>query len=504
MSTDVIQELQRRQKALSSLADFRSFMEPSGHVDFQFSHEEHHRIMAHAFEMVMNGSIKRLIIMLPPASAKSTLLIQFCLWWLSKNPHDHILRVSATQTLSERFARRLRSATQEKEFKLLTGAELSSTEQSVSSFATTKGGAITSAGVGSSIIGLRSSINIVDDYISSWEQAHSQSQREQMLNWFHSELRSRLVPNAPEIIVSTRWHHSDLIGELLRSEEADTWHVIRIPMECDDPENDPLNRNLGERLWPEWFTDQMVEEAKRDPERFSGMFQQKPLNTEGDFLRLDDFEIVDEIPHLQLYAALDLALTERQNADATVIGIGGIGENGDLYLVDMIVDRVSPEKTLERISNLHDQYHFAEVMVEDSPAEKVFRDLAHKFFRQQGKPIPLMPMPTRGRDKMARAQAFRGLAKMGSVKLLRGSWNAEFIREVSEFPFGKHDDQVDVAALFGQRAAKMVHTAAPKSYKAPEIQTALIENDAGLHTRATMDDMWADHERIDDLKVIRI
>lgn len=56
-----------------------------------------------------------------------------------------------------------------------------------------------------------------------------------------------------------------------------------------------------------------------------------------------------------------------------------------------------------------------ELLIEESPAEKVFRDLCHKMFREQGRVLPLMLMSTRGRDKSARLQALRGMEKMGSL-----------------------------------------------------------------------------------------
>ncbi|PLW69450.1 phage terminase large subunit [Pseudohalioglobus lutimaris] len=493
----LLQELKRRKDALDSLAGFREFMHPSGHVDFQFPHAEHHEIMAAAFERVMRGETLRLMLMLPFASAKSTLLIQFALWWLARNPYHHILRVSATQSLSERFARRCRAAIQEKEFNMLSGTTLSSDVQSVANFATTAGGGITSAGVGTSIIGLRSNLNLLDDPVASWEQAHSESQRQAQIDWYFSEMRSRLVPGAPEIIVSTRWHHDDLMGHILRSEEADTWTILRIPMECDDPATDPLGRAFGERMWPEWYTEQMVMEAKRDPERWSGSFQQTPLRTEGDFLNPDDFEIIEEAPeNMGRYGALDLAMTEKQSADATVIGCAGMDADGNLIILDMQWDRCSPEKTLENLIQAHEKWKFSECLVEDSPAEKVFRDLAHKYFRMNGKIIPLMKMPTRGRDKMQRAQSFRGLAKMGTVKLLRGPWNADFIRECTEFPYGKHDDAVDVAALFGQRAAKMSTHTSVKPMKRPMRFATQLGEDGRAYTTQTLDELWEENDDV--------
>jgi predicted phage terminase large subunit-like protein len=49
--------------------------------------------------------------------------------------------------------------------------------------------------------------------------------------------------------------------------------------------------------------------------------------------------------------------------------------------------------------------------------------------------------------KAERARPLAAQAEGGAVKLLRGGWNRDFLNEIEAFPFGKHDDQVDAAAL---------------------------------------------------------
>jgi predicted phage terminase large subunit-like protein len=49
--------------------------------------------------------------------------------------------------------------------------------------------------------------------------------------------------------------------------------------------------------------------------------------------------------------------------------------------------------------------------------------------------------------KADRARPLAAQAEGGAVKLLRGSWNRDFLNEAEAFPFGRHDDQVDAASL---------------------------------------------------------
>ena len=490
---ELLAELTRRRDALCSIARFREFMESSGHADYAFPHADHHTVMSDALEQVLFGRKKRVMIFCPPGAAKSTLVKQAAMLFWANNPQSHVLRVSATTSLSERFARQCRSALQEPSYKRLTGLTIDPLQQSVGNFANTKGGSMTSAGMGSSIVGLRADLAIIDDPVPSWEAAHSESQRNAQLDWYWSEYRSRQKPDCGEILVMTRWHHHDLAGHILRT-EPDAWDVIRLPLLCDDPLNDPLGRDLGDLLWPQWYTQDMVEEAKRDPEIWSGLYQQIPMQSEGDFFAVSDFEIVKSVPdEVKPYAALDLAMTEKQSADATATVVGAMHEN-ILYILDCKEERVTPDITITNLMALHDEYHFMELLIEDSPAEKVFRDLCHKIFREQGRVLPLMPMPTRGRDKSARLQALRGMAKMGSVKLVRGDWNGDFLRSMTEFPFGRHDDIPDAVGLLGRRAARMVNSSVPQFYQPKPIQSGITQGVNGqMHTTATFDELWDDN-----------
>ena len=44
---------------------------------------------------------------------------------------------------------------------------------------------------------------------------------------------------------------------------------------------------------------------------------------------------------------------------------------------------------------------------------------------------------------MERARPWQLRAKLGHVKLVRGAWVLDFIREAISFPKGRHDDDVD-------------------------------------------------------------
>ena len=46
-------------------------------------------------------------------------------------------------------------------------------------------------------------------------------------------------------------------------------------------------------------------------------------------------------------------------------------------------------------------------------------------------------------SKELRAEPFAAQVNAGNVDMLRGDWNQELLEELSRFPHGAHDDQVD-------------------------------------------------------------
>ena len=58
-------------------------------------------------------------------------------------------------------------------------------------------------------------------------------------------------------------------------------------------------------------------------------------------------------------------------------------------------------------------------------------------------------------DKQTRASPFASQVNVGNVKILKGEWNADFIKELQLFPNGAHDDMVDsTARAYNKAAAK--------------------------------------------------
>lgn len=490
-------ELLERKAARNSIADYIRYIRPSHNLDFKYDPAPHHELIIRKLEALERGDIEKLLICMPPGGAKSTYVsVIFATWYLARHPDHNILCCSHTTTLAETFNRRRRTTVQSEQWQALSGTQIDPNNQGLECFANLLGGQCVAAGVGSSIVGLRSHLNILDDPVQSFEQAMSETQLQKIWDWFETDFRSRLLPTGKEVIVTTRWARNDPAGRILRLIDEGTetdWDYIRLPMLADEPD-DPLGREKGALLWPDWFTPKMVEQNIRDPLRWNGMYQQLPLNAEGTWVPEANVHTIPEAPpRMQKLMAVDLALTIGKG-DWSVIGTAGLDEERNLIVEDVWRERVAVDKTATALLNLIVSQRPSVVLIDDDPAAKVFTRLLLEMARARNISVPLRPLPLRGRDKETRAAAIRGYFLQDRVKFVNGPWVPDAYREIAGFPSPDvSDDIIDILSLLGREVASMPPPM--RDVAAPPDATPLIVKDNGqMFLNMGLDDLFKTNE----------
>ncbi len=485
-------ELLRLDAALATMSGFRAYLAPHD-VSLDFAHPPaaHHRVIIEQLERLERGDISRLLILAPPGSAKSTYCsIQFSLWHLARHPEQNILAASNTDALAENFNRRRRSVALHPEWCRLADTTLSEDQQSLSHFATRKGGGVRAAGVGSAIVGFRSHLNILDDPIRSFEEAQSATQLDKQWDWYTSDFRSRLVPGGKELVVSTRWAKRDIAGRIIDLVKAgdEDWIILRLPMLADE-HGDPIGRAIGERLWPDYLLEsQHVTEPMRDVRKWTSMYQQVPLDESGSWVGETHIQYEDAPPRTLRYVlAVDLALSANKG-DYTAIVVAGIDAERNVHIVEAFRARCDIEQTIEKLFSLNEAYQPADWLIDDDNASKVFTRLLYERARTRGTPVPLRKLPLRGRDKETRAAAMRGYFLAGQVFIVRAAWNTDLHRELLSFPSGDNDDQIDCLSLIGRQLATMSAPALPTTQNRDPYEGWLFDGNG--NSRATLDELW--------------
>lgn len=195
---------------------------------------KHHQIMADAFERVANGSLKRLIINMPPRHTKSE-FASYLLpsWFLGKNPAKKIIQTAHTAELAVGFGRKVRNLVSSEAYAKVFDTKLSSDSKAAGRWNTDKGGDYFAIGVGGAVTGKGADILIIDDPHSEQEaRQNNPAVFDSVYEWYTSGPRQRLQPGGAIIIVMTRWSKRDLTGQILKNSEKDgvnEWEVIEFP-----------------------------------------------------------------------------------------------------------------------------------------------------------------------------------------------------------------------------------------------------------------------------------
>jgi predicted phage terminase large subunit-like protein len=435
-------ELLARRRASRSLTSFIEYLQ------LGFVPAKHHRLLIDHLEAVERGDIDRLMVLMPPGSAKSTYAsVLFPPWFMGRNPDAAVLGASNTTDLAERFSRRARDIVEQKRYRNCFGFGLSEAARGAGNWETERGGEFYAAGVGSTIAGRRADLGLIDDPIRSREEADSDRLREKQWDWYVHDFLPRLKPRARQLLIQTRWHEDDLGGRILER-EAERWTVVKLPMVAQA--SDPLDRKPGERLWPEWFTEEMVEQAKLDPRAWNALYQQNPIPDEGDYFQRDDFNDYLELPQqLHYYGASDYAVSEGQG-DFTEHGVFGLDYNGDLYAVDWWRDQAKSDVWIERQCDLIARYKPLIWFGESGPIKRAIEPFLRKRMQERQSFCRLEWLPSIA-DKVARARAIQARCAMGKVWLPKtASWKSDLFSQLMRFPAGKYDDGVDVLSLIGR------------------------------------------------------
>lgn len=439
---ELILELIARKKAQASL---QSFIE---YLDIGFTPAAHHIRLIAELEAVERGDTKRLMVFMPPGSAKSTYSsVLFPPWFMGRNPKFSVLGCSNTTELAESFSRRVRNIVNGPGYRACFGFGISEDNAAAGHWETTKGGEFFAAGVGAAIAGRRADLGLIDDPIKTREEADSERIRQKHWEWYLNDFLPRLKPGARQILIQTRWHEDDLGGRILERERS-AWKIISLPMLARS--DDAIGRKPGERLWPEWFTDDMIATARQDTRSWNALYQQDPVPDEGDYFKRDNFSEYDTPPpNLRIYGASDYAVTEG-SGDYTEHGICGTDQNMNLYILDWWFGQTQADTWIERQCDLIQMHRPLVWFGEAGPIRRAIEPFLARRMSERGAFCRLEWMPSIT-DKVIRARAIQALASTKSIVLPKHApWREHVEKQLLQFPAGKHDDAVDVLSLIGR------------------------------------------------------
>ena len=490
-AAEKLSDLRTKERCEESLMDFASYVWPIVEPSNPFVKGWVLEAICEHLEAVTYGHIRRLLINVPPGFTKSLMTDVFWPaweWGPKKMPWLRYVCASYSSHLTERDNMRCRNIIVNERYKRLWGDvfTVSNDQFTKVKFANSETGWKLATSVGGIGVGERGDRFLIDDPNNTME-VESETIRDTTKTWFTEVVPDRLnnQQKSAIVVIQQRLHEGDVSGIALSREMGYT-HLM-IPMEHDvkrhcvtvlgvDDNNDEViwedpRSKEGELAWKDRFPDYIVEELKRDKDKYAyaGQYQQSPVPRGGSIIKdyywnlwgKKNEETPPFPPFEYILACLDSAYTAQEENDPSALTVWGLWRdeagNPKLMLIhawrewlefNALVTKVittctkGNERTLEQARFPVDRLLIEAKASGLSAAQEIYRltSAGGRFGVQ-------IVDPTKYGDKVARAYSIEHLFHDGLVYAPDKSWADMVIDECAIFPKGSHDDLVDTVTM---------------------------------------------------------
>jgi predicted phage terminase large subunit-like protein len=417
----------------------------------EFKANWHIDLVASKLMAALRGDIKRLIICMPPRSMKSILgSVALPAWALGRDPTANILCVSYSQDLANKLSSDTRSFMMSPRYReIFPNTQLSSDRNAVGEFTTTRRGSRLATSVGGTLTGRGASRIIVDDALKP-EEAHSDSARVRVNDWYGNTLISRLDNKETDVIIviMQRLHEDDLVGYL---QSIERWECVSLPAIAEEDERWEIESILGNyshvrlagtALHPERESPEVLESMCRamGDADYTTQYLQRPSPRGGGLIKREWFQFYDsnQLPaHFPLIVqSWDCATKPGELSDYSVCTTWGL-LNGHYYLVHVYRERLDFPSLKRQVDNLAQFWNPETILVEDKSS-------GIALIQELGATIPGLRAYKPVGDKVMRMAAQTAKIENGFVHLPKDAgWLPNYLHELETSPKDKYDDQVD-------------------------------------------------------------
>lgn len=421
-----------------------------------YEHNWHIDCIAEHLRALDAGTIKRLIVNMPPRFLKSiSISIAWPAYLLGHNPREQTLVCAYTAALASNLSVKCRDVIKSDWYqRIFPGTVLR--KELETDLQTTEGGTRYACGVGGSLLGRGASTLIIDDPLDP-SQAASDVERRNANEWISNTFLTRFNDkrSGKAVVVMQRLHSDDVSGRLL---EMGGWHHLCLPGEFRERKVISIGSKVwdipaGSSLDEKRFTPEVIAQTKReysDPFKYEAQVNQNPTPDEGMFFKKDWWQFYETLPKdCKRYGASDFAVSDGEG-DWTVHVIIAVDTLDNWYLAEMYRERTDSLTWATAQVDMMEAHKPLVWLEESGSIWRAVDPLIRKIMQDRGVYTYRREVASVA-DKETRAQSLRGVAAMKKVYLPKNaSWTLPLLDELSKFPMGKHDDQVDALSLFAR------------------------------------------------------
>ena len=392
------------------------------------------------------GGLDNKLILMPRDHLKSKCAAFITAWWLTRDPTETILYVSATAALAEKQLGQIKGILESNIYKRYWPDMIHEDEGKRARWTTSEiivdhpkrkeegiaDPSIKASGITGSVTGFHASIVVLDDLVTPIN-AYTEDGRSKV-EALYSQLASIEGASSRELVVGTRYHPKDLYNSLISmkenifnaegdEEEIDVYEVFQRVVETD-----------GEFLWPRTqrkdgkafgFNTEILARKKAkylDTAQFYAQYYNDPNDPGSQAIDTTKFQyydkkLLDNIEgtwyikdrKLNVYASIDFAFSRSKKADYSAVVTIGIDSFNNIYVLDILrfkTDRI--KEYFDNILTAHSKWGFRKMRAEITVAQQaIVTELKENYIKPMGLPLSIDEYrPTRNEgDKEERISA---------------------------------------------------------------------------------------------------
>lgn len=449
---EVLAGIERERRAFNSLIEFRKEFFPD---DEDVEPAEFHKQWS---DILLNGD-RNFAIEAFRESAKTQIVIRANLLHALTFPQSsrsYLVIICATQTTA---SKKLQEVTREfTQNRGMSGLVVKVVEDNGGAYeAVYQGGQrvrIEAYGKGAAVRGLswgakRPDLVIIDDPQDS-EDARSETVTVNDWDWFLSDVYF-LGKSTRIFLIGNNLGERCIIEQVINFADQLNFTAIRIPI---------INAS-GESAWPSKWP---LSDIERDREKWEAVgktdiwYREKmcqSLSPDSQKFKREYFKYFDEEPDLSklnIYTTVDLAISQKVNADYSAIVTVGVNSEGHWFVLDVEYGRYDPTTTIDAIFAAVQKWRPLSVGVENVAYQAALQHFLEKEMPRRGTFFRIIPLKAE-KKKEIRIDNIQPRFAVGTVWFRRGaSWLEKIEGELLAYPNGVHDDIIDALAYVEQLA----------------------------------------------------
>ncbi len=311
-------------------------------------------------------------------------------------------------------------------------------------------------GKGAAVRGLswgakRPDLVIIDDP-QDMEDARSETVTVTDWDWFLSDVYF-LGQTSRIFLIGNNLGENSIIEHVLRGADGLKFTARRIPILTKD----------GKSAWPEKWPLSAIE-AEREEYSLLGKidlwYQNKMcecISPDSQKFKREYFKYYDRQPKLSdlnIYTTVDLAVSQKVNADNSAIVTVGVNGSGHWFVLDVEYGRYDPSTTIDAIFSAVQKWRPLTVGIEVVAYQAALMHFLEKEMPKRGIFFRITPLKAE-KKKEIRIDSLQPRFAVGTVWFRRNAaWLDKIEGELLAYPHGAHDDVIDALAYMEQLAAE--------------------------------------------------